>query len=52
MSVAMIGMSAAWASLQYADGKSNDKAMRCRYQLSDVSKCSQKKDIPFILPFP
>jgi hypothetical protein len=37
--------------LQQAEAASNSKATQCKYQLSDVSKCSQK-DRPFILPFP
>jgi hypothetical protein len=36
--------------LQQTDGASNDKAIQCKYQISDISKCSQK-DRPFILPF-
>jgi hypothetical protein len=37
--------------LQQTDGASNDKAIQCKYLISDISKCSQK-DRPFILPFP
>ena len=36
--------------LQQTDGASNDKAIQCKYLISDISKCSQK-DRPFILPF-
>ena len=49
ISAAMIGMSAAAVSLQYADAISNHKAMRCRYQPQEVSKCSQKIHLSFFL---
>ena len=37
--------------LQQAEAASSDKVTQCKYQRSDISKCSQK-DRPFILPFP
>jgi len=47
-----IGIFTAAMSFQYADATSNDRSTQCGADSSFTSKCSQKDNTPFLLPFP
>ena len=47
-----IGIFTAVISFQYADALSNDKGTQCLADSSYASKCLQKDNTPFLLPFP
>ena len=52
ISVAIIGMFTAAVSLHYVDATSDDKGTQCVADSSYASKCLQKDNTPFLLPFP
>ncbi|MFL6408420.1 MAG: hypothetical protein ACJ71F_15330 [Nitrososphaeraceae archaeon] len=50
--VSIIGIFTAAISFHYADAISNDKGTQCGADSSYASKCLQKDNTPFLLPFP
>ena len=50
--VSITGIFTAAMSFQYADAISNDKGTQCVADSSYASKCLQKDNTPFLLPFP
>jgi len=52
ISAAIIGVSTAMITLQYANAASNDNSSCGQRHSSDDSKKCSKNDTPFVLPFP